>query len=82
MAASPWLRQFGGRMIVFEAIRAAAADGELHEQELAVITRLAQAIGVDASIVPVLVELHEQETALLRRRITTLWPESSPLHES
>ncbi len=81
VAASPWLSQFGGRMIVFEAIRAAAADGELHTKEVEMITRLAGAIGVDASIVPTLVRLHEDETALMKRRIETLWPESSPLHD-
>ena len=81
VAASPWLSQFGGRMIVFEAIRASAADGELHAEEIAVITRLARAIGVDESVVSTLVQQHQDEVALMQRRIQTLWPEASPLHE-
>ena len=81
VAASPWLSQFGGRMIVFEAIRAAAADGELHDGEVAVIKRFARAIGVEESVVSSLVQLHEEETQLLQRRLALLWPESSPLHE-
>ena len=81
VAKSAWLSKFGGRMIVFEAIRAAAADGELHPDELTVINRFARALGIEASVVTQLVQLHEDEAKLMQRRIETLWPESSPLHE-
>ena len=67
-------------MIVFEAIRAAAADGELHAEELAVINRFARALGIGAAVVTQLVDLHEEEARLMQRRIETLWPDSSPLH--
>lgn len=66
------------RDLLLTAIRACAADGELHEQEKAQIRKMASIIGVSEEIVEQLEELQKEELALREKRIKLLYPERSP----
>jgi hypothetical protein len=62
------------RAIIYDAVRACAADGDIAEGELATIRRLAQTIDVPAAVVGELVTLYRDEQQLKSRRINLVWP--------
>ncbi|WP_280524480.1 TerB family tellurite resistance protein [Nostoc commune] len=66
------------RDLLLTAIRACAADGELHEQEKAKIRQMASIIGVSEETVEQLEQLQKEESALRQKRINLLYPEKSP----
>ncbi|BAY73771.1 hypothetical protein NIES25_01790 [Nostoc linckia NIES-25] len=66
------------RDLLLTAIRASAADGELHEQEKQKIRQMASIIGVKEEIVEQLEQLHQEELALRQKRVKLLYPEKSP----
>ncbi|HEY9614393.1 TerB family tellurite resistance protein [Allocoleopsis sp.] len=66
------------RDLLLTAIRASAADGELHEQEKKKIRQMASIIGVKEEIVEQLEQLHQEELALRQKRVKLLYPEKSP----
>ncbi|GAB1542559.1 hypothetical protein NUACC21_52330 [Scytonema sp. NUACC21] len=66
------------RDLLLTAIRAAAADGEIHEEERKKIREMASIIGVKEEIVEQLEQLHQEELALRQKRIKLLYPEQSP----
>jgi uncharacterized membrane protein YebE (DUF533 family) len=66
------------RDLLLTAIRASAADGELHEQEKQKIRQMASIIGVEEEIVEQLNQLHQEELALRQKRVKLLYPKKSP----
>jgi uncharacterized membrane protein YebE (DUF533 family) len=68
------------RALVGDAIRACAADGELHPDELASIRRMNGLLGQDPELVNRWLDYHWDEERLLRRRAEVIWadPEAKP----
>lgn len=64
--------------IVYQAIKASAADGEYSEQEHEKICQMAKLLGVTADVVEQLVELHKEEEQLRSKRIKLIFPNGSP----
>jgi len=65
------------RQIVYDAIRAASADG-LDDAEKAAISRVAEALGVGGEELEGLHELVEKENELRQERIRLLFPNGHP----
>jgi uncharacterized tellurite resistance protein B-like protein len=70
-----------GRVAVFDAIRAAAADHEYDDGEMKAIRRLAKRIDIAEEVVADLEALHREEAALKRRRIDLVFGEHVPYQE-
>ena len=64
--------------VVYQAIKASAADGELSEPEQEKISQMAELLGVTSEVVEQLVELHEEEEKLRQKRIKLLYPNGTP----
>jgi uncharacterized membrane protein YebE (DUF533 family) len=63
---------------IFDALRACAADGTIHEKERAAVTKLASAIGVGPDLVAQLEKALHEEEAAHARRIKLIFPEGTP----
>jgi uncharacterized membrane protein YebE (DUF533 family) len=63
---------------LFDALRACAADGAIHEKERAAVTQLAGAIGVGPDLVAALEKTLHEEEAARTRRIKLIFPEGTP----
>lgn len=70
-----------GRVAIFDAIRAAAADHEYDDEEMKAIRRLAKRIGVTDDVVADLEALNREEAALKRRRIELVFGEQVPYQD-
>jgi tellurite resistance protein len=70
-----------GRVAVFDAIRAAAADHEYDDDEMKAIRRLAKRIDVAEEVVDDLEALYQEEAALKRRRIDLVFGEQVPYQD-
>lgn len=66
------------RDIVYQAIKASAADGDYSEQEHKKICQMAELLGVTSDVVAQLVELHKEEEQLREKRIKLIFPKGSP----
>ncbi|MEQ9369901.1 MAG: TerB family tellurite resistance protein [Coleofasciculus chthonoplastes F3-SA18-01] len=66
------------RDVVYQAIKASAADGELSEAEQNKISQMAELLGVASEVVEQLVELHKEEEQLRQKRIKLLYPNGTP----
>ncbi|MFP5274775.1 TerB family tellurite resistance protein [Coleofasciculus sp.] len=66
------------RDVVYQAIQASAADGELSEPEQNKISQMAELLGVTSEVVQQLVELHKEEEQLRQKRIKLLYPNGTP----
>lgn len=66
------------RDIVYQAIKASAAEGDYSEQEHEKICQMAQLLGVTSEVVEQLVELHKEEELLREKRIKLIFPNGSP----
>lgn len=73
--------QTWGRVVLFDAIRAASADHDYDEGEMEAIRSLAQSLGVDEGVVADLEALSQDEAALRRRRIELVFGEQVPYQE-
>jgi hypothetical protein len=67
-----------GRAMIFDAIRAAAADHTYHEDEQKAVRRAAEHMGISEELVDEIEELYFEEQALRRRRLQLLFPEDNP----
>jgi uncharacterized tellurite resistance protein B-like protein len=70
-----------GRVAIFDAIRAAAADDEYDDDEMKSIRRLAKRLGIDEDVVARLEAIHRDEEALKRRRIELVFGEQAPYQD-
>ena len=66
------------RSVVYQAIKASAADGELSQPEQDKICKMAELLGVTSEVVEQLVELHNEEEQLRQKRIKLLYPNGTP----
>jgi hypothetical protein len=64
--------------IVYQAIKASAADGDYSPQEHEKICEMAKLLGVTSEVVEQLVELHKEEERLREKRIKLIFPNGSP----
>jgi tellurite resistance protein len=67
-----------GRVAIFDAIRAAAADHEYSDDEMKAIRRLGRRIGVTEQVVADIEALYREEAALKRERINLVFGEQVP----
>jgi hypothetical protein len=63
------------RSIIYNAIRAAGADGELHEKEIKAIYDLAKHLEVTPEQVRQVQDLYEEEQQMREKRIKILFPQ-------
>ena len=70
-----------GRVAIFDAIRAAAADHEYDDGEMKAIRRLAKSIGVAEEVVADLEALYREEAALKQRRIDLVFGKQVPYQD-
>ncbi len=70
-----------GRVAIFDAIRAAAADHEYDDGEMKAIRRLAKRIDIAEEVVADLEALYREEAALKRRRIDLVFGEQVPYQD-
>lgn len=66
-----------GRILVYDAIRAASADGYSADERKAV-ARVAEALGISASELAAIEKLVEEEQVLKQKRIAVLMPGGHP----
>lgn len=64
--------------LVYHAIKAADADGELDPREAQVITAMATVLGLPPEDIEKLFALHEEEKAFHKRKMATLFPNGHP----
>jgi hypothetical protein len=76
--ASEPIQNLVQRDVVYHAIKASAADGELSEAEQKKISQMAELLGVTSEVVEQLVELHKEEKQLRQKRIKLLYPNGTP----
>jgi hypothetical protein len=68
------VRKIAQRSCIWDAIRACGADGELADDELATIRKMAERVGVPGEVVDEFVDIYNQEQALKARRIQLAFP--------
>ena len=66
------------RDIVYQAIKASAADGDYSQEEHEKICTMAKLLGVTSDEVEQLVELHKEEEHLREKRIKLIFPNGIP----
>ena len=66
------------RALVYDAVRACAADGEYSEGERAVVRRLAAQIGVPEDIVQALEDIYQDEQTIRQKRLDLVFSEGKP----
>ena len=66
------------RPVIYDAIRACSADGELSEAERATIGRVATEIGVSDEEVAEFERIYAEDRALRERRIKAVFPVATP----
>ncbi|MGB3514001.1 MAG: hypothetical protein WBA93_33305 [Microcoleaceae cyanobacterium] len=64
--------------VVYQAIKASAADGEYSEGEHEKICKMAKLLGVTSEEVDQLVELRKEEEQLRQKRIKLIYPNQTP----
>jgi tellurite resistance protein len=67
-----------GRVAIFDAIRASAADGDYNEDERAAVRRAAAALGLDEAVVAALESHYQQEQDVRGRRIALVFGDDIP----
>lgn len=72
------IASFARRALVYDAIRACAADGELREGEWEAVLALASLLGVGESDITAVKALYRDERVLDARRRTVLFPGEGP----
>ncbi|NEQ98064.1 MAG: hypothetical protein F6K30_15325 [Cyanothece sp. SIO2G6] len=72
------LAKKGRYVLVYEAIQAAAADGEYSDGEKATIRKMAAKLGIDEAKIVELEGLFEEEKAMREKRIRIWHPEGIP----
>lgn len=68
----------GRRWLIWDALNACAADGPLQEGERKRIEAMGSQAGISADLVAQIEQLHNEETALRKKKFDLLWPEGIP----
>jgi tellurite resistance protein len=66
------------RVVVYTAMQACAADGELHPREMAAIVKMGGLLGVSEDVVKQLKAVHDEEQAVRLKRIKLAFPDGPP----
>jgi hypothetical protein len=66
------------RVVIYMALQACAADGELHSAEIASIVKMGGLLGVPETVVNELKAIFDEEQALRRKRIQLAFPAGQP----
>ena len=66
------------RVVVYMALQACAADGDLAPQEVASVVKMGGLLGVPEPVVKQLKSLFEEEQAVRRKRIKLAFPDGPP----
>lgn len=69
------VRRIAQRSCIWDAIRACGADGDLAEEEVATIQRMAGRVGVPSEVVDEFIDIYRQDQALKARRIQLAFPD-------
>ena len=78
LAQAPTLNQSGRRAVIYNAIKACAADGEYHPSEQASVQQLAKYLGIEEDVVNQIEEICTEEAKTREKRIAVLFPEGIP----
>jgi uncharacterized membrane protein YebE (DUF533 family) len=70
--------RFGANALLYDAIRAASADGKYPDGERTSVARVAAALGVSTTTVTAIEKLVVEEEELLARRVALLFPHGHP----
>lgn len=70
--------QAAPRVVVYMALQACAADGTLHDLEVAAIVKMGALVGVSEDVVKQLKAVFEEEQAVRRKRIALAFPDGPP----
>ncbi|NUR25187.1 MAG: hypothetical protein HOV83_04955 [Catenulispora sp.] len=63
------------RSLIYDALRACAADGELHPGEIEAVRTMNARLGHPDALVDQWLELHQEEQRLRARRLELIWPD-------
>ncbi len=66
------------RVVIYMALQACAADGELHPLEIAAIIKMGGLLGVSEPVVRQLKAVFEEERAVREKRIRIAFPDGPP----
>ncbi|MEO7734082.1 MAG: hypothetical protein ABIY55_24170 [Kofleriaceae bacterium] len=66
------------RVVIYMALQACAADGELHPLEVAAIVKMGGILGVSEAVVTQLKAVFEEERAVRAKRIKLAFPDGPP----
>jgi uncharacterized membrane protein YebE (DUF533 family) len=77
VASSPTVKM-SATSALYDAVRACMADGDLAPGERAALEKAASALGIDASTVRDLIELHYEEEHLKNKRLRKIFPNGIP----
>ena len=69
--------KYGGVAVIFCAIAACSADGELDESEVQAIRRAAGDLGIEDSVVDEALRIHKEEQRIIQERIRLTYPASA-----
>lgn len=72
------LLQATARASVYDAIRACMADGELHADEKATVSRMASSLGLNDFDVQEIIDVYVQELEVKAKRQKLTYPEGQP----
>ena len=64
--------------LLYDAVRACYADGELQNGERQGLEKMGRAMGIDAATVRDLIELYHEEQSLKAKRLRRIFPEGNP----
>lgn len=67
------------RWLVWDALNACAADGDLNKDELARVRSMATTIGLDSNVVSQIEQLHKDQTNMKKKQFDVLWPDGIPV---
>ncbi|MGJ5672474.1 MAG: TerB family tellurite resistance protein [Nostochopsis sp.] len=68
----------GRRMIIYVAIQACAADGDLNTDERAKVYKMAKSLGIEEDFVHQIEQLCSEEAKIREKRIALMFPEGVP----
>ena len=73
----PWASTSPG-LLIYDALRACASDGDLSQHELSAVKATAHKLGISEKDVDTLRGIVEEERALRQRKIEAVFPQGTP----
>ncbi len=82
VTSSAVVDQAGRRHLLYDAIKASAADNHYHDAEQAVVHKMAAALGVPEEVVAQIEDQIEEETRVRAKRLALLFPGGVPFTQN